>query len=77
VESLSSFPWNTQTIKAPNGIELTLSSKDLEPGDLALAEVLLELAAEQGSAEVIVSEDELARRLIARGYDPDTGRRLH
>ena len=67
----------TRTIKAPNGIELTLSSKDLEPGDLALAEVLLELAAEQSSAKVIVSEDELARRLIAKGYDPHTGERLH
>ena len=67
----------TRTIKAPNGIELTLSSKDLEPGDLALAEVLLELAAEQSSAKVIVSEDELARRLVAKGYDPHTGNFLH
>ena len=67
----------TRTIKAPNGIELTLSSKDLEPGDLALAEVLLELAAEQGGVQVTVSEDELARRLVAKGYDPRTGRPLH
>ena len=36
----------TRTIKTPNGTELTLSSEELEPGDLALAEVLLELAAE-------------------------------
>lgn len=67
----------TRTIKTPNGTELTLSSKELEPGDLALAEVLLELAAEQGSAQVTVSEDELARRLVAKGYDPRTGRPLH
>ena len=67
----------TRTIKTPNGTELTLSSKELEPGDLALAEVLLELAAEQGSASVTVGEDELARRLIAKGYDLRTGRRLH
>lgn len=57
----------TRTIKIPNGVELTLPSKELEPGDLALAEVLLELAAEQGSARVTVSEDELARRLVVKG----------
>lgn len=67
----------TRTIKAPNDTELTLSSEELEPGDLALAEVLLELAAEQGNASVTVSEDELARRLVAKGYDPHTGRPLH
>mgnify|MGYP001427131986 FL=1 len=67
----------TRTIKIPNGAELTLSSKELEPGDLALAEVLLELAAEQGSARVTVSEDELALRLVAKGYDPHTGNLLH
>ena len=66
----------TRTINTPNGTELTLSSEELEPGYLALAEVLLELAAEQGSAEVTVSEDELARRMVAKGYDPHTGRRL-
>ncbi len=67
----------TRTIKTPNGTELILSSEELEPGDLALAEVLLELAAEQGSASVTVSEDELARRLVAKGYDPRTGQPLH
>ena len=67
----------TRTIKTPNGTELTLSSEEMEPGDLALAEVLLELATEQGSASVTVSEDELARRLVAKGYDPRTGQPLH
>lgn len=67
----------TRTIKTPNGTELTLSSKELKPGDLALAEILLELAAEQGSERVTVSEDELARRLVAKGYDSHTGRPLH
>jgi hypothetical protein len=33
----------TRTIKTPNGTELTLSSEELEPGELALAEILLEL----------------------------------
>jgi hypothetical protein len=38
----------TRTFKIPNGAELTLSSDELEPSDLALAQVLLELAVEQG-----------------------------
>ena len=67
----------TRTFKTPNGAELTLSSDELEPSDLALAQVLLELAVEQGRAEVTVSEDELARRLVAKGYNPHTGRPLH
>lgn len=67
----------TRTIKMSNSTELTLSSNELDPSDLALAEVLLELAAEQGSAQVAISEDELARRLVAKGYDPHTGKPLH
>ena len=67
----------TRTFKIPNGAELTLSSDELEPSDLALVQVLLELAAEQGRVEVTVSEAELARRLVAKGYDPRTGRPLH
>ena len=66
-----------RTFKIPNGAELTLSSEELEPSDLALAQVLLELAAEQGRVEVTVSEAELARRWVAKGYDPRTGRPLH
>ena len=57
----------TRTLKAPNGAKLTLSSEALDSSHLALAEVLLELAVEQGSAQVTVSEDELARRLVAKG----------
>ena len=67
----------TRTFKISNSAELTLSSDELEPSDLALAQVLLELAAEQGRVEVTVSEAELARRLAAKGYDPRTGRPLH
>jgi hypothetical protein len=54
----------TRTFKIPNGAELTLSSDELEPSDLTLAQVLLELAVEQGRVEVTVSEEELARRLV-------------
>ena len=67
----------SRTFKIPNGVELTLSSDELEPGELAVAEVLLELAVEQGRVEVTVSEEELARRLVAKGCDPRTGRPLH
>ena len=67
----------TRTFKIPNGAELTLSSDELEPSDLALAEVLLELAAEQSRTQVTVSEEELARRLVAKGYNPHTGQPLH
>lgn len=67
----------TRAFKTPHGAQLTLSSDELEPDELALAEVLLELAAEQGCAEVTVSEEELARRWVAKGYSPHTGQRLH
>ena len=67
----------TRTFKTPHGAQLTLSSEELEPGEWALAEVLLELAAEQGRAEVTVSEEELARRLVAKGYSLHTDRLLH
>jgi len=56
---------------------MTISSPDLSDMDLAIAEILLELTAEQGSARISVSEEELARRLRAKGYDPDTGERAH
>lgn len=67
----------SRRIKAPNGNEITLSSDELSAEDLLVAEVLLEIAADQGSATIRVSEDELARRLIRKGYDPNTGRPLH
>jgi hypothetical protein len=66
----------TRTIKMPNGTELTLSSNELEAGDLVVAEILLEMAAEQGSPTLRFDLDELARRLIAKGYDPATGNPL-
>ena len=67
----------SRTFKTPNGVQLTLSSDALEPGELALAEVLLELTVEQGHEEVTVSEEELARRWVAKGYSPHTGQPLH
>jgi hypothetical protein len=66
----------SRTIKTPNGDEITLSSEELEPHDLVLAEVLLELAAEQGSTTIEGHEDEIIRRLAAKGYGMD-GEPLH
>jgi hypothetical protein len=64
-------------MKTKQGKELTISSPDLSEADLAVAEVLLEMAAEQGSAQITFDEEELARRLRAKGYDPATGARSH
>lgn len=66
----------TRTIKNPNGVDITLSSDQLSPYDLAVAEILLEFAKEQRSATVRFNPDEVARRLIAKGYNPETGERL-
>jgi hypothetical protein len=62
-------------IKNSQGEDITISSPDLSEADLAVAEVLLEMAAEQGSAQIAFNEEELARRLRAKGYDPATGHR--
>jgi hypothetical protein len=67
----------TRTIKAPNGADITLSSDGLRDEDLAIAEILLEMAAEQGSATVRFSEEEIASRLLKKGFDLRTGRRLN
>jgi asparagine synthetase A len=54
-----------------------ISSDDLTNGDLVIAEILLEMAVEQGSTEIRVGMDELGRRVRAKGYDPNTGEPLH
>lgn len=64
-----------RTIKTRQGGDLTISSPDLSEADLAVAEILLEMSAEQGSAQIAFNEEELARRLRAKGYDPATGYR--
>lgn len=64
-------------IKNSRGKEIILSSPDLSDADLAVAEVLLEMTAEQGSAQITFDEEELARRVRAKGYDPATGQRSH
>lgn len=64
-------------IKRSDGSELILSSDDLSAGDLALAEILLEISKEQGHETISVNDDELARRLVKKGYDPATDQPLH
>ena len=67
----------TRTIKNRQGEDMTISSPDLTEADLAVAEILLEMTAEQGAARIVVDKAELAHRLRAKGFDPDTGERLH
>jgi hypothetical protein len=66
-----------RTIKRPNGDEVTLSSDELQDIDLVVAEVLLEMSVENGSPSLNVSLDELYRRVVAKGYDPETGHPIH
>jgi len=63
----------SRTIRTPDGREIVMSSDDLTNGDLVIAEILLEMSVEQGSTEIRVDMDELARRVRAKGYDPSTG----
>jgi hypothetical protein len=63
-----------------NGHELTLTMPDgpMTGMDLAVAEILLELAAERRTVELEISEEvreEIERRLARKGYRTD-GRRI-
>lgn len=66
----------SRIIKTPSGATITLSAEALSQADLALAEVLLEMALEQGAITVEASSDEILRRLAAKGYKP-SGDPLH
>lgn len=59
-----------RVITTPNGETITLSSDELSQADLAVAEILLQMAAEQGSTGVKIHPDEIIKRLIAKGYKP-------
>ena len=60
-------------------IDLTkIPLSEVETGiSLAIAGILIELSAEQGSSRITVNREEVDRRLQAKGYDPDTGERSH
>ncbi len=52
---------------------MTIKSDELTEANLALAEVLLEMAAERGSPTLELEErefDEVLRRLARKGYTP-------
>jgi hypothetical protein len=66
----------SRTIRTPSGEAIVLSSDQHSQADLVVAEVLLELCAERGTTEFTFSDedmDEIARRVRAKGYDPNTG----
>ena len=67
----------SRTIRTPDGREIVISSDDATNADLVIAEILLEMSVEQGSTNIVVDIDELARRVRAKGYDPSTGKPLH
>ena len=67
------MPTVSRKITTPDGRELILSSDDLEQKDLIFAEVILEICAARGSDGFTIDDfDEIQRRLIAKGYDPNT-----
>lgn len=63
------------------GMDLVVRGEGVESTDAVLAEVLCELAAEAGGELRVNMDDpslveEIARRLRAKGVDPETGRWL-
>ncbi|WP_296303765.1 hypothetical protein [uncultured Desulfovibrio sp.] len=63
-----------------DGFTIVLCSKEEgEDADmeLALQEILLEEVLRNGGEEVYLRVDEIARRLVSKGFDPDTGKRLN
>ncbi len=62
-----------RTIRCRDGSTMTIKSDELTEANLALAEVLLEMAAERGSPTLELEErdfDEVLRRLARKGYTP-------
>lgn len=63
-----------RTIRCKDGSMMTIGGEDVTAADLALAEVLVEMAAERGSPRLELDEsdmDEILRRLARKGYTPD------
>lgn len=63
-----------RTIRCKDGSMMTIGGEGVTEADLALAEVLLEMAAERGSNQLELDEsdfDEILRRLAGKGYTPD------
>lgn len=66
--------------KIAPGTYLVVRGEDVEPTDAVLAEVLCEMAAEAGGRLYFREEqefmEEVARRLRAKGVDPESGQWL-
>lgn len=62
-----------------NGETYTVSSRDprVGPFHLALAVVLWEMGAERGTDTLVFTFEEIAQRLVAKGYDPETGQKMN
>ena len=63
------------------GVDLVVRGENVEPTDAVLAEVVMEMAAEAGGTMTFrmddpATMDEMARRLRAKGVDPETGQWL-
>lgn len=58
------------------GNTYSVSSRDPEVGlfQLALAVVLWEMGAERGTDTFEFTFEEIAQRLVAKGFDPETGK---
>ena len=63
-----------RTIRCKDGSMMTIGGEGATEADLALAEVLLEMAAERGTPRLELDEsdfDEILRRLASKGYTPE------
>lgn len=60
-----------------NGVKGTISGPGLENTDLVVLEIMHEMCIEQGTNRIKFTEQEMAKRLIQKGYDPETGKPLH
>lgn len=59
-----------------NGETFTASSPDprVGPFHLALLQILWEMGAERGTDTFAFTIEEIAQRLVAKGFDPETGK---
>jgi hypothetical protein len=64
-----------------HGFKIVVRGENVQPTDAVLAEVVMEMTAEVGGTKIFNMDDpatmeEMARRLRAKGVDPETGQWL-
>jgi hypothetical protein len=64
-------------IKTPSGITLRFSSDEPLTSKQILADIRLAMALDDELGDAVIHPDELARRIAAKGYDPQTGKPIH